>query len=75
VPKALEVVSEKGKSKIEVDEILVATGRAPNTGELFLEKASVKTDQRGFIKVDKTNKTTYSMIYAVGDCVSKKTYA
>jgi len=70
--KTLEVVSEKGKSKIEVDEILVATGRAPNTGELSLEKASVKTDQRAFIKVDKTNKATYSMIYAVGDCVSKR---
>jgi mercuric reductase len=70
--KTLEVVSERGKSKIEVDEILVATGRAPNTDELSLEKASVETDQRGFIKVDKTMKTTSSTIYAVGDCISKR---
>jgi len=70
--KIVEVVSEKGKSEIEVDEILVATGRIPNTDGLSLEKASVKTDQKGFITVDNTMKTTNSTIYAVGDCVSKR---
>lgn len=70
--KVLEVVTARGKSKVECDEILVATGRAPNTGYLSLDRAGVETDGRGFIKVDSTMKTNKSRIYAAGDCVSKK---
>ncbi|MDE1852862.1 MAG: mercury(II) reductase [Thaumarchaeota archaeon] len=70
--KVIEVVTAQGKPRVEADEILVATGRAPNTGELSLEKAGVETDQRGFVKVDSTMKTTNRAIYAAGDCVSKK---
>jgi mercuric reductase len=70
--KYLEVVTAQGKSKIRVDEILVATGRAPNTNELSLDRAGVEVDQRGLIKTDLTMKTSNSRIYAAGDCVSKK---
>lgn len=70
--KTLEVVTAQGKEKIVVDEILVATGRAPNTVTLGLERAGVKTDERGFIPVDKTMRTSSPSIYAAGDCVSKR---
>jgi mercuric reductase len=70
--KVIEVVTAQGKSKVEAEEVLVATGRAPNTGDLLLERASVETDQRGFVRVDSTMKTTSKGVYAVGDCVSKK---
>ncbi len=70
--KFLEVVTEKGKSRVECDEILVATGRAPNTGQLALESAGVDTDKRGFIKTDSTMKTSNKKIYAAGDCISKQ---
>ncbi len=70
--KLLEVVTAQGKSTLEVDEILVATGRAPNTNELSLEKAGIETDGRGFIKTDAMMKTSNSRIYATGDCVSKR---
>jgi mercuric reductase len=70
--KVLEVVTAEGKRKVEADEILVATGRAPNTGELSLNRAGVETDQKGFVKADATMKTTSRTIYAAGDCVSKK---
>jgi len=70
--KAIEVVTAQGKKEVVVDEILVATGRAPNTGTLSLEKAGVKTDERGFIQVDKGMRTSNPNIYAAGDCVSKR---
>ncbi len=70
--KVLEVVTAEGKTRVEADEILVATGRAPNTDELSLDRAGVETDQRGSIKVDATMKTTSRVTYAAGDCVSKK---
>ncbi len=70
--KFLEVVTAQGKSTVECDEILVATGRAPNTDQLSLENAGVETDQRGFIKTDPTMKTSNPRIYAAGDCVSKR---
>ncbi|MEM3711197.1 MAG: mercury(II) reductase [Thermoprotei archaeon] len=70
--KALEVVHAQGKKELIVDEILVATGRAPNTMALNLEKAGVKTDERGFIVVDVGMRTTNPNIYAAGDCVSKR---
>lgn len=70
--KVLEVVTAKGKSKVECDEILVATGRAPNTDQLSLDRAGVETDGHGFIKVDSNMRTSKPRIYAAGDCISKK---
>jgi len=70
--KVLEVITHQGKSRVEADAILVATGRAANTDELSLEKAGVETDQRGSIKVDASMRTSNRRIYAAGDVVSKK---
>lgn len=52
---------------IEADQILVATGRAPNTQGLGLEAAGVETDERGFIRTDETLATTGKGIWAIGD--------
>ncbi|SIM79305.1 mercury(II) reductase [Cuniculiplasma divulgatum] len=69
--KYIEFITHKGNEKIEVSEIIVATGRQPNTSNLNLEAAGVKTDGRGLIVTDARMKTTSSGIYAAGDCVSK----
>jgi len=53
---------------ISGDAILVATGRIPNTRGLSLEKANVKTNERGGIIVDKNLRTNIDNIYALGDC-------
>ena len=52
---------------MEVDEILVATGRTPNSDKLQLDKANVQTDERGHIKVNARLQTNIPHIYAVGD--------
>ncbi len=70
--KYLDVVTAQGKSKVECDEILVATGRAPNTELLSLDKSGVKTDKRGSVLTDSSMKTSNPNVYAAGDCVSKK---
>ena len=59
------------KKKFEVDEILLATGRVPNTEELGLEKAEVKADDKKRIIVDKFQKTNVKHIWAAGDCTNQ----
>jgi pyruvate/2-oxoglutarate dehydrogenase complex dihydrolipoamide dehydrogenase (E3) component len=48
--------------------LLLAIGRVPNTGDLGLDKAGVKTDPRGYITVDEELKTNVPGIWAIGDC-------
>lgn len=51
----------------QVDVVLVAAGRAPNTEGLGLEAAGVKLTDRGFIQVDGRMQTSVPGIYAIGD--------
>lgn len=48
--------------------LLLAVGRVPNTDDLGLERAGVKTDARGFIAVDDELRTNVAGIWAIGDC-------
>ena len=56
---------------ITVDKVLLATGRAPNTKNLNLDKAGVEVGKKGEIKVDKYCRTHNQNIYAVGDCIDR----
>jgi glutathione reductase (NADPH) len=49
------------------DQVLLAFGRAPNTGSLGLDRAGVKTAADGAIIVDANSRTNIENIYAVGD--------
>ena len=53
---------------ISGDRLLVATGRQPNTAALAVDRAGVKTDQRGGIVIDDHMRTNVENIYACGDC-------
>jgi pyruvate/2-oxoglutarate dehydrogenase complex dihydrolipoamide dehydrogenase (E3) component len=54
--------------KIKASQVLVATGRIPNTYDLGLENTGVKLDKRGFIKVNNELQTSVDHIWALGDC-------
>jgi dihydrolipoamide dehydrogenase len=54
---------------LEGDYVLVAVGRKPYTENLGLEKAGVKTDDRGRIEVDNHLQTAIAGIYAIGDVI------
>ncbi|MEJ2671621.1 MAG: mercuric reductase [Deltaproteobacteria bacterium] len=57
--------------EIEVDAILVGTGRAPNVENLGLEAAGVRYDTRQGVTVDDRLRTTNRHIYAAGDVCLK----
>lgn len=52
---------------LEVDALLIATGRKPNVSGIGLEAAGVEYDLRTGIKVNDNLQTTNRNIYAVGD--------
>jgi glutathione reductase (NADPH) len=56
---------------VEAEQVLIATGRRPNTNGLGLEKAGVDVDRLGAIKVDAFSKTNIDSIYAVGDVTNR----
>jgi dihydrolipoamide dehydrogenase len=51
----------------DVDYVLSAVGRVPNSGDIGLDSAGVKVDERGFIVVDDELRTNVPGIYAIGD--------
>jgi glutathione reductase (NADPH) len=54
-----------------VDTVLVATGRRPNTAGLGLERAGITVDAVGAIPVDAYSQTATPSIYAVGDVTNR----
>lgn len=57
--------------EVEGDRLLIATGRAPNTEGLGLERVGIETDARGAILVDDRMRTNIEHIYAAGDCTNQ----
>ena len=77
---AVEAVAEGMKVSFEgdnapgpqvYDRLLVAVGRTPNGHTLDAHKAGVVIDDRGFIRVDKQQRTNVSHIFAIGDIVGQ----
>ncbi|RKF12547.1 mercury(II) reductase [Roseovarius spongiae] len=63
----LTVQAEDGEEMLRAEELLLATGRVPNTESLSLARAGIETCARGGIKVDDRMRTTRSGVYAAGD--------
>jgi len=53
------------------DQVLFATGRAPNSAGLGLEQANVRCGNHGEIVVDDCQNTSVSSIFALGDVTGK----
>ena len=53
------------------DRVLLAVGRSPNGKLIDAEKAGVAVDERGFINVDKQQRTNINHIFAIGDVVGQ----
>jgi len=53
---------------VDADEILLATGRAPNIDELDLAKAGISFDKAG-VKVNDKLRTSNPRVYAAGDVI------
>lgn len=57
-----------GEQTIEGTDLLVATGRTPNTRGIGIEAAGIELDARGYIKVNERLETTAPGVWAMGDC-------
>lgn len=63
------IVTDRGA--IHADNLLVATGRTPNTSDLNLEAVGVRRDARGAIVVDDHLRTSAADIFSAGDCTDR----
>jgi pyruvate/2-oxoglutarate dehydrogenase complex dihydrolipoamide dehydrogenase (E3) component len=57
-----------GMPLLEGSDILVATGRIPNTQNVGLDKTGVSLNARGYIQVNERLETTAPGIWALGEC-------
>ena len=73
----ISFTDKRGKSHtLDVDYVLSAVGRIPNTEDLGLEAAGVKLTERGnFIAVDEAMRTNVPGVWAVGDCAGNQLLA
>jgi pyruvate/2-oxoglutarate dehydrogenase complex dihydrolipoamide dehydrogenase (E3) component len=62
-------VAQGGSERIlEGTDLLVATGRSPNTRGIGLELAGVKLTDQGYIKVNERLEATAPDVWAIGEC-------
>jgi pyruvate/2-oxoglutarate dehydrogenase complex dihydrolipoamide dehydrogenase (E3) component len=64
----LRVRMPQGDRHIEGSDILVATGRTPNTAGVGLETLGVRLDARGIIQVNERLETSVPGVWAIGEC-------
>jgi glutathione reductase (NADPH) len=64
-------ISMTGCDDIEADQLLIATGRQPNTDGLGLQEVGVELGEKGQIKVDEDNRSSVASIFAVGDVTDR----
>src|SRR5262249_1926059 len=65
---SLVVRTSSGEQKIEGSDILVATGRVPNTAGIGLGKAGIELDDRGYVRVNDRLETSAPDVWAMGEC-------
>lgn len=65
--KVVRAETEDGEAEFSADEILLATGRVPNTDKLEVEEAGIQTTEKGFVKTDEKMRTNIDGVYALGD--------
>ena len=68
---ALDISADGRSETIEAEQVLVSTGRRPNTAGLGLEEAGIELLSSGGVKVDDHMRTTRAGIYAAGDVIGR----
>jgi pyruvate/2-oxoglutarate dehydrogenase complex dihydrolipoamide dehydrogenase (E3) component len=64
----LQVRTPQGERRLEGSDVLVATGRTPNTAGIGLDVLGVRLDGRGYIQVNDRLETTAPGVWAIGEC-------
>jgi dihydrolipoamide dehydrogenase len=61
---------KNGEERLEVDVVVVSVGRSPRTSRVGFREQGVALDERGFVAVDPSMRTSLDGVYAVGDIVA-----
>jgi len=69
-PDGSTVIRWNGDQSLAVDAIVMSIGRRPYPDGLLEDGTGVEVDDRGFVKVDGTMRTSADRVYAVGDLVN-----
>ena len=64
----VSVRTASGERTIEGSDIMVATGRVPNTDRVGLDVAGVDLDERCYIRVNERLETSAPDVWAIGEC-------
>ncbi|MGF1624004.1 MAG: mercury(II) reductase [Alphaproteobacteria bacterium] len=64
---AMVIEADGAAETVSAEQLLLATGRAPNTGGLGLQGAGVRVSASGAVIVDDRMRTTKAGVYAAGD--------
>ena len=59
---------------LRTDEVLLATGRRPNTDRLGLENTAVELDDHGYVETDGFLKTSAGNVWALGDVLGEQPF-
>jgi mycothione reductase len=65
------IVIESGGEEVEVDDLLVATGREPNSDLLDVEAGGVSCHHHGTVVVDDYMRATTNGVWAIGDIANQ----
>ena len=68
---ALTIAGSDGDDTVVAEQVLVSTGRRPNTEGMGLQEAGVERLPAGGIKVDDRMRTTKAGVYAAGDVTGR----
>ncbi len=66
---SVDYSDKNGSHSIEVERLVVAVGRRPNTNTIAAEEVELKKDDRGFIEIDDQWQTSVPHVFAIGDAV------
>lgn len=66
----ISVTTSQG-NVLEADQVLFATGRAPNTAGIGLDTVGIELNHKGAVNVDSGSCSNVANIYAVGDCTDR----
>lgn len=69
-----EFVLTAEHGEVRADQLLIATGRAPNTRGLALDALGVAVNAQGAIAINAAMRTSIANIYAAGDCTDQPQY-
>ena len=65
---SLTVRTPEGEQTVDGSDLLVATGRTPNTADIGLDVAGVDLDARGYVAVNEHLETSAPDVWAIGEC-------